>query len=123
MRLLPFLFALLALPALAQSDTCTATTETVERHIGETITFCGTPTDVNAPEPGKVKSDPVYLNFGGEYPHHTFSVVIWGDVSGKQRSKLVKRYSGRALRVHGWVKTYKDKPVIEVKSLKDITVE
>ena len=123
MRLLPFLFLLFSFPALAQKDTCTATTQTVEKYIGEIITFCGTPTDVSAPDPGKVKGDPVYLNFGGEYPHHTFSVVVWGDVHAGTQPKLLRRYSGKALRIHGWVKTYKDKPIIYPKSLKDIEVE
>ncbi len=30
----------------------------------------------------------------------------------------MKRYTNKPLRVQGWVKTYKDKPVIEVKDLK-----
>ena len=114
---------LLACPAVAQQDGCTVSTANVHEHIGATVVFCGTPSTLHAPRPGKVKGDPVYLNFGGEYPHHTFSVLIWGDVVGKQREKLVKRYSGKALRIHGWVKTYKEKPIIYPKSLKDIEVE
>jgi hypothetical protein len=124
LRLFPFLFVcLLANVANAQPDTCTATTRTVQQFIGEIITFCGTPSTVFVPEPGKVKGDPVYLNFGGAFPHHTFTVLIWGDVAGKQRKKLVKRYNGKALRVKGWVKTYEDKPVIYVKELDDIEVK
>ena len=124
LRLFPFLFAcLLATGANAQHDTCTATTTTVGQHVGEIVLFCGTPTAVHAPVPGKVKGDPVYINFGGAFPNHTFTVLIWGDVAGKQRKKLEKRYSGKALRVKGWVKTYEAKPVIYVKELQDIDVE
>ena len=114
---------LLALAANAQQDPCTATIASVDRHVGEIVVFCGTPTSVYATEPGKVNGDPVYLNFGGAYPNHTFSVLVWGDVAGKQRGKLNKMYSGNKLRIHGWVKTYEGKPVITVKELSDIEVE
>lgn len=127
MRLILLLHCLLCgalvTTSTAQPDTCTATMASVQQYIGEIITFCGTPSTVFVPEPGKVKGDPVYLNFGGAFPNHTFTVLIWGDVASKQRKKLEQRYSGKALRVHGWVKTYEGKPVIYVKELNDIEVE
>lgn len=89
--------------------------------MGEIVTFCGTPSQVSAP--AKVEGDPVYLNFGGAYPNHTFAAVIWGDVSGNKREKLVKRYSGKALRIKGWVREHAGKLTLTVRSLDDIEVE
>ncbi len=118
------LVLLFSFSAIAQEETpCTVTVDNVIEFRGEIVEFCGTPTTVSASELGKVKGDPVYLNFGGEYPDHTFSVIIWGDVAGKDREKMVKRYSGKELKVKGWVKVYNDKPVITVMDLKDIAVK
>jgi len=124
-RIVPFLFALLLSCALsAQKDSpCTATVDNVAEFHGQIVEFCGTPTAVSAPEVGKVKGDPVYLNFGGAYPDHTFAVVIWEDVSGKQRAKLVKRYSEKELHVKGMVKIRNGKPELVVRDLKDIVVK
>ena len=121
-RTLPTLLLLLLAPLLAaQADTCTATLADIRSHIGEIVVFCGTPSQVSAPE--NVKGDPVYLNFGGQFPHHTFYVLIWGDVAGKQRNKLAKRYSAKNARISGWVKEHKGLPVIYLKDLKEIVVE
>ena len=103
-----------------QGVSCTATIETIGEQIGNIVVFCGTPTQVSAPE--KVKGDPVYLNFGGNYPNHQFSVVIWEDVSGKKREKLVGKYTGKSLRIRGWVKERDGKLELTVKTLEDITV-
>ena len=104
----------------AQSTACTAVLATVNAHIGEHVWFCGTPTQVSAPS--NVKGDPVYLNFGGKYPNDIFAVLIWGEVSGKQRAKLVKRYTGKQLQIRGYVQERNGKPEIIVKELGDIKV-
>jgi len=111
----------LLLPAVfAQTTTCTAEVATIHEHIGEHVVFCGTPAQVSAPT--NVKGDPVYLNFGGKFPHSTFSVVIWGDIAGKQRSKLEKRYTGKALQIKGYVMDRDGKPQINLRELGDIEV-
>ncbi len=121
-RTLSFACALLSAPLLvAQQDSCSATLATVQAHVGEIITFCGTPAQVSAPP--NIKGEPVYLNFGGTYPHHTFTVIIWDEVHKGKREKLVKRYTDKSLRIKGWVKTRDGKPLITVKSLEDIEVE
>lgn len=122
LRTLSFACALASAPLVnAQQDSCTATVATVDQHVGAIITFCGTPMQVSAPP--KVKGEPVYLNFGGKYPDHTFTVIIWDDVHKGKQEKLVKRYTDKALRIKGWVKTRDGKPVITLKSLDDIEVE
>jgi len=103
-----------------QVDSCTVTIETIGEQLGNIVVFCGTPMQVIAPK--NVKGNPVYLNFGGNYPNHQFSVVIWEDVSGKKREKLVGKYTGKSLRIRGWVKERDGKLEITLKTLEDITV-
>lgn len=104
----------------AQEMPCSATMETVAQHLGESVVFCGTPTDVHA---SKKSDGPVFMDFGGRYPDAPFTVVIFGDVAGTDHDALVKRFSGKALHVRGEVKRYKDKAEIVLKSLEDIEVE
>lgn len=106
--------------ALAQDRTCTSTIETVARQVGETVVFCGSPSQVHA---SKKEGGPIHINFGGKYPEQVFSVVIFADVAGGDSKEIVERYSGKALRVRGMVKTYNGKPEIKLRSLKDIEVE
>ncbi|MCI1751600.1 MAG: hypothetical protein LKM36_01665 [Flavobacteriales bacterium] len=100
-----------------QAQDCNADIESVVGQVGETVIFCGTPTEVRASS----KADgPVYLNFGGKYPDIAFSVVIFGDVAGSDRDKLVKRFSGKQVRVSGMVKDHNGKPEIILKNLQDL---
>ena len=123
-RLLPFAcVALLACPAVAQRDSCTVSTTNVHEHIGATVVFCGTPSTVHAPRPGKEVGDPVYINFGGAFPLQTFKVVVSGEVAGKGRKHLVKRYRDEALRIHGVVLAEADRPIMYLQDMKDLEVE
>ncbi|MBK8583515.1 MAG: hypothetical protein IPL86_17425 [Flavobacteriales bacterium] len=117
---LAFLFAF-AIGSYAQGQTCTSTIESVEQQVGETVVFCGTPSQVRAS--GKDGSGPVYLNFGGNYPDNVFSVVIFSDVAGTDRDALLKQFTGKKVRVKGTVKEHNGKAEIILRSLADIEVE
>ena len=110
-----------ALITSAQADACTANIENVASKLGEIVVFCGTPTRVSAPD--GVKGGPVFISFGSAFPQKGLTAVIWEDVSGKEHKKLVKRYSGKSLRIRGSVEEVKGVPEIEVRSLKDVVVE
>lgn len=103
-----------------QAQSCTATVETVARQVGETVVFCGTPSEVHA---SKSPDGPVHVNFGGTWPDVAFSVVIFPDVAGNDVPGLVKRLAGKAVQVKGTVKDYKGKPEIVLKSLDDLVVQ
>ena len=113
--------SILALYAQAQDDRCTSTLETVAQQVGETVSFCGTPAQITVR--GKSHEGPVFLNFGGKYPDHTFTVVIWGDVAGAEISELPERYSGKTLLIHGLVSEHNGKPELKLAALKDIEVQ
>lgn len=104
----------------SQEMPCSATVETVAQHIGGSVVFCGTPTAVHA---SKNPDGPLFMDFGGRYPDAPFTVVIFGDVAGKDRDTLVKRYSGKTLHVRGEVKSYKGRTEMVLKSLDDIQAE
>lgn len=120
----PLLFLvsiILALQLAAQDDRCTATLETIAQQVGETVDFCGTPTQVTLRNKGEEGT--VFLNFGGNYPDNTFSVVIWGDVAGAGIGDLPQRFSGKSLLVHGVVSMHGGKPEIKLGAMKDIEVQ
>lgn len=77
-----------------QAEPCTATLDNIRELIGEVVVFCGTPDQVTAPK--GVKGTPVYFNFGGRYPDHRFSVVIWDDVHMGTQGKILGRYQGNS---------------------------
>ncbi|MBK6626994.1 MAG: hypothetical protein IPJ87_13790 [Flavobacteriales bacterium] len=122
MRALFIFLAFTLGPSLfAQPEPCTATLDNIRDLIGEVVVFCGTPDQVTAPK--GVKGAPVYFNFGGRYPEHRFSVVIWEDVHMGTEGKILGRYQGKPLRIRGWVKEHEGRPVIELKELKDLRVQ
>jgi hypothetical protein len=47
-----------------------------QQHVGEQATVCGTV--VSTRHAPKTKRQPTFLNFDVPYPHHIFTVVIWG---------------------------------------------
>jgi hypothetical protein len=47
-----------------------------QQHVGEQATVCGTV--VSTRHAPKTKGQPTFLNFDVPYPHHIFTVVIWG---------------------------------------------
>lgn len=110
-----------AVSGMAQNGRCTSTVESVVQQVGETVDFCGTPSQVTVR--GKDHEGPVFLNFGGKFPDNTFSVVIWRDVAGAEISELPERYSGKTLLIHGVVTEHEGKPEIKVAALKDIEVQ
>lgn len=104
----------------AMGQTCTSTVETVARQVGETVVFCGTPSEIHLPSR---PDGPINVNFGGTYPDQVFAVVIFPDVAGDDMQGLVKRLTGKRVRVSGLVKTYKGKPEIILKAMDDLEVQ
>ncbi|MBS1568809.1 MAG: hypothetical protein JST45_05140 [Bacteroidetes bacterium] len=102
-----------------RAQSCTATVETVARQVGESVVFCGTPSEVHA---SNRPDGPVHVNFGGTWPDVSFTVIIFPDVAGDVPA-LVKRLEGKSVQVTGLVKDYKGKPEIVLKKLNDLVVQ
>ncbi len=83
------------------------------KHVGETITVCGTV--AGAAHFDRLKGEPTFLNFGRPYPDQTFTVVIWGDNNRKFESPPHRMFAQREVCVTGTVETYRGKPQIEVR--------
>jgi nuclease S1 len=85
-------------------------------HVGETATVVGTVVSVH-----RVKSGNIYLNFGADYPHQTFSGAILNphDPAFNQLDSL----AGKRVGVRGTIKNYKGQPEILIESMEQILVE
>jgi hypothetical protein len=105
----------LAACAVAITSTFAAnalTAPQAKEHIGENATVCG----VVASTRYAVRSNrqPTFLNFDQPYPHHIFTVVIWGSDRPKFGTPEVTLL-GRQACVSGTIELYKSKPEIIVR--------
>jgi DNA/RNA endonuclease YhcR with UshA esterase domain len=108
--------ALAALPALAD-DAAPLKIKTSEAaaHIGERVTVTGVLTDVH-----KTHSKAVLWDFDGKYPDSLLTVYV-----AKQNTDTIPDVTpliGKTLAITGTLKTYHDKPEIEVTDVKQVAV-
>jgi hypothetical protein len=82
-------------------------------HVGETATVIGTVVSLH-----RVKSGNIYLNFGADYPHQTFSGTILNprDPAFNQLDTL----AGKRVGVRGKIKNYKGQAEIVIESIDQI---
>ncbi len=85
-------------------------------HAGETAMVVGTVISVH-----RTKSGSIYLHFGADYPHQTFSGAILepGSVAIENLDGLV----GKRVGIRGLIKLYKGQPEIVITSREQIVVE
>ena len=85
-------------------------------HVGEVATVVGTVVSVHRSHTGNI-----YLNFGADYPHQTFSAVVLGphDARLDNLDSLV----GKRVGVRGMIKNYKGRMEIVIESADQIVVE
>jgi len=84
-------------------------------HIGEKVTVIGVLTDVH-----KTNSKAMLWDFDGKYPGNPFTVYV-----AKQNTDVVPNVTpliGKTLAITGTLKTYHDKPEIEVTDIKQVAV-
>jgi hypothetical protein len=81
-------------------------------YVGKLVTVCGTVKSAAymAASPRR----PTFLNFGQPYPHHVFTIVIWGENRDKFDKPPIRTFDGQHVCVTGVVATYKGKPQIIV---------
>ena len=85
-------------------------------HVGETATVVGTVVSVH-----RVQSGNIYLNFGADYPHQTFSGAILKprDPAFNQLDSL----TGKRVGVRGLIKNYKGQPEILIERMDQIILQ
>lgn len=83
--------------------------ETVGGREGEWVVFEGIVSDV-----GQSKGA-VFLNFGGKYPDHKFTVFVPPFIAQMSKAESWKLYNGKRVQVGGIVKLHDGKPEIALK--------
>ena len=78
----------------------------VDAHIGESTTVCGEVSQISQ------TSKATYINFGGIYPKHKFSAVIWSN-------NIMPTSEGSNICITGLVESYKGVPQIVIRSVEN----
>ena len=71
---------------------CTDDVNSVARHIGSQVVFCGIPTGIKCAEPSG--NEPVHIDFGGPYPQNAFSLTLPANAVGNGCERLRHRLMG-----------------------------
>ena len=77
-----------------------------DAHIGESTTVCGEVSQISQ------TSKATYINFGGIYPKHKFSAVIWSN-------NIMPTSEGSKICITGLVESYKGVPQIVIRSVEN----
>ncbi len=102
-------FILLSCHISAQKE---ITIESVSSYIGQHVKVCDKIADAFRPAG---ESSITYLNFGGKYPNHKFTVVIFAKDLVNFPFSPVEKYKNQNVCVTGMAAEYKGKPQIVAK--------
>jgi hypothetical protein len=94
--------------------------DSVSSYIGIGIKVCDQVTDAFRPQ-GEDKI--TYLNFGGKYPNHKFTVVIFAKDLPNFPFNPVEKYKNKKICVTGMGAEYKDSPQIVVRFPEQIEIQ
>lgn len=92
--------------------------------VGQFASVCGTVTDANW-RYVKGQAQPTFLNFGGRYPNHVFTVVM--ENKERQQFRLLEKgdpeyyFRGRNVCVSGLVSAFQGKPRIILRDLSQLS--
>ena len=78
----------------------------VDAHIGESTTVCGEVSQISQ------TSKATYINFGGIYPKHKFSAVMWSN-------NIMPTSEGSNICITGLIESYKGVPQIVIRSVEN----
>jgi len=82
------------------------TIDSASAYIGQHIKICDAVADIYKPK-GDNKN--TYINFGGKYPNHTFTIVVFAKDSPNFPFVPTEYYKNQKVCVTGIVAQYKDK--------------
>lgn len=94
--------------------------DSISNHIGATIKVCDKVMDTFMTK-GERKI--AYLNFGGRYPDHKFTVVMFMSKLPESKNDPVVYYKDKNICVIGELTLYKDKPQIVLKAWEQIELK
>lgn len=114
---MPDLLLALALTAATFFQPPALTPAEAAAHVGEKTTVCGVVDDARYLESSRLQ--PTFLNFGGRYPKHQFTAVIFG-ADRAPFGTPERTYLGKRLCVWGTITLYKGAPQIVLKSVTQI---
>lgn len=97
------------------------TPEEAQSYIGEVKTVCGVVAGTKYAI--KSKGQPTFLNLGQPYPHHVFTIVIWGSDRHKFKHRPEVYYKNKKVCVTGLITEYRGEPQIIIHAPDRIAVE
>lgn len=83
-------------------------------HIGQQAIVCGNVASIHFSF--RTKGQPTFINLNKSYPHHVFTVLIWGSDRSKFPGDPENYYSNKRICVSGKIKEFKGAPEIVVKN-------
>ena len=89
-------------------------------HIGKVMNVCGQVSEAVYLQ--EIGGNPVFINFGGRNPNHTFSIVIWGRYHRNFSERPDLLYSNSYMCVTGTIEEHRGKPQIIVERQTQIEV-
>ena len=89
------------------------------KYKGKEMTVCGIVTQIYTPE--YVEGKPVYINMGGNFPNHSFTIAIWGDDVLKF-NKGLQKFKNKHIAITGVIREYKGKAQIILKNPNQIRI-
>lgn len=104
------LFLFVSVWALVETNPQNINSTQAQQHIGDTLWVEGVVNQVSINKNAKGK--PAYLNFGGRFPNHHFTVLIWTENHPEIEPATVLAYEGKKVRVYGLITEYRGKPQI-----------
>jgi DNA/RNA endonuclease YhcR with UshA esterase domain len=107
------------LPALATAQTVTVIPDTeATEHVGQKATVEGTVVPVFTSNKGNT-----FINFGGKYPHQTFTGYIPADSTLAGGGSSLAGLEGKRIKITGTIDLYKGKPEIKITSKDQLVLE
>jgi len=86
-------------------------------HVGEIVVIKGEVSGI-----GFASGGSVFLNFGGPYPDHTFTIMVPPPIARLSSVETWEQCAGRTASVRGKVKLYRGKPEIVVTRAEWLTI-
>ncbi len=100
----------------AARDVQTVSPWEAANHIGQEVVVQGQVSQIGSSE----RSHTLFVNFGGRYPNHVFTAVIFS--KNLQSFPEARSWEGKVIKVRGKVQVYRGKPEVVMERTEQVTV-